>query len=172
MRKSFEDLLKPDPRFEIIVRFDGSWPPTPITISDHYNGLTGIDLDPTTPQEIVEAFEKARNAYLYAWFVYDLTTLAEGQAYATLELALRRRLGPKADGKRRGGLGELLDAAVREGIFNPDPPHRGANGNVGLLESIRIFRNHLAHGSNYVNIPGASLETLRTCATLINLCFR
>lgn len=172
MRKSFEDLLKPDPRFENIVRFDGSWPPTPITIGDHYSGLTGIDLDPKAPPDIIEAFEKARNAYLYAWFVYDLTTLAEGQAYATLEMALRKRLGPKPDGKRWGGLGELLDEAVREGVFNPDPPHPAANGNVGLLESVRIFRNHLAHGSNYVNIPGATLEALKTCATLINLCFR
>ena len=37
-------------------------------------------------------FDTARNLYLYAWFVYRFYNVAEQQAFACLEMALRERL--------------------------------------------------------------------------------
>jgi hypothetical protein len=44
-------------------------------------------------------FDKARHAFIYSWFAYDLVSLAEQQGYQTLELALREKL--PADERKR-----------------------------------------------------------------------
>lgn len=62
-----------------------------ITLADHHEEISAYALHTGVPQEIVLQFETARNVYLYAWFIYRFYPVAEHQALACLELALRER---------------------------------------------------------------------------------
>jgi hypothetical protein len=48
-----------------------------MSIHDLYDQVAEIRLDPTVPADIAEQFDKARHAYVYSWFAYDLASLAE-----------------------------------------------------------------------------------------------
>src|SRR5262249_10628509 len=119
-------------------------------------------------------FERGRNAFLYAWFVYDLTALAEAQGYAALEAALKEKLADRPGSFEARGLGEQMLRASRDGLFDtfPLPPGNAPTDRdayfAQLTNLIRRFRNEFAHGTDYVNMPGAALDALYTCAALIN----
>jgi hypothetical protein len=144
-----------------------------MSVADHHAAIAAIELVPSVSRSVRVVFERARNAFLYSWYVYDLTPLAESQGYAALEMALREKLG-ETSARTVRGLTELLQEAFRQGLFDnfPLPPE----GNVTdrnayfaqITSLIRHFRNHLAHGSDYVNMPGETLDALRLCCDLIN----
>lgn len=72
----------------------------------HYSAVAAITLHSGVSEDIVIQFETAKNIYLYAWFVYRFYPVAESQAYACLEFALRERLE-----------GEMIDAGWTEREF-------------------------------------------------------
>ena len=115
---------------------------------------------------------KARHAFIYSWFAYDLVSLAEQQGYQTLELALREKLPPderkKADDKR-WTLDTLFKRAlahhwlVRSDFYDPDTK-------ICLLDFIPRLKNELAHGSTKL-FPGGSHIMLKPCAEILNKLF-
>jgi hypothetical protein len=70
----------------------GEW--CPIEIQDQYSAISRYVLIPSVPEHVSIHFETAKNIYLYAWFVFRFYPVAEQQALATLEFALREKLLP------------------------------------------------------------------------------
>ena len=92
MLKPPSELLEPDPRHVTEVVF---CPATgllrPAEVADLHAAVASIELTAAAPAMIREQFDLARHAFVYSWFVYELATLAEKQAYATVEMALREK---------------------------------------------------------------------------------
>ncbi len=63
----------------------------PLTIKDHYEAISQINLNKEVPEDIFIQFETAKNLYLYAWFIYRFYPVSEHHAFTCLELALRMR---------------------------------------------------------------------------------
>lgn len=149
-----------------------------MAITDLYGLMEPLELDPAVPVDIREQFDKARYAFIYSWFAYDLVSLAEQQGYQTLELALRERL-PAAERKKaeekRWGLGKLLERAVahrwlERADFEALPQYPGGP-KICFLDVIAMMRNELAHGSRNL-FPSGSLEMLRLCVEILNRLFQ
>ena len=175
MLKTLENIGKPDELFAtVIVHEADTGMVRPMTVADHHAAVAAIQLVPTVPDAVRVVFDRARNAFLFSWFVYDLTPLAESQGYAALEMALRKRRGEQTAERIPRGLAEQLQTAFRDGYFDdyPVPASDESTDHAAYFEQVttlvRHFRNHLAHGSEYVNMPGATLDALRLCCDLIN----
>lgn len=69
----------------------------PVTLADRYEDIQSFELNSAVPHSIRVHFETAKNLYLYSWFVYRFFPVAEQQALASLEFALRERLPPLED---------------------------------------------------------------------------
>jgi hypothetical protein len=150
------------------------------------------------PEKVRVQFETARNLMLYTWFVFEFQTIAELQAYASLELALRERLGNPTRKVRNGKvlplmLADLLDKAVGAGLFVPEQlrswdwhklrrewfskthgfasqPLSASDWLEYLKSSLPDARNYLAHGNLKLWLPH-SFTQLELCADLINALF-
>ena len=139
--RSLKEMEQPDVRMaHFAVRDDGGF--RPITQRDRHESISSLELDEAVPGEIRMHFDTARNVYLYAWFVYRFHVIAEQQALATLELALRTKLmsigALDADGKykktlppkvagglprekrERAMLSRLLNIAAELGLLRND----------------------------------------------------
>jgi hypothetical protein len=171
MLKSGDALLAPDGRFASMAGGrDATGAVRPMAISDLYDLVEPLELGPGAPPDIVDQFDKARHAFIYSWFAYDLVSLAEQQGYQTLEMALRDKLPPdERKNAHRLGLGALLEHAVahrwlvRSDFEGPD--------RVCVLDYIPRFRNELAHGSRSL-FPGGSIEMLRVCHEILDKLFQ
>lgn len=87
------NISNPDPRTINLVVIDEQYKyPRPISIQDQYDCISNFILNSTVPKSISTHFETAKNLYLYSWHVYRFYPVAEQQAFATLEYALRLRL--------------------------------------------------------------------------------
>ncbi len=167
MLKPLATILAPDERFEAMVSSDGG----PFGIEDLYALMRPLDLDACVPEPIRTQFDKARYGFIYSWFAYDLATLGEMQAIATLELALKhkRDLAQVDDVRKKDeGLGTLLGLAVSRGWLNSEdiPSMPSASPNGGKIYYLSVMRNDLFHGSSQLN-PNQSLLTMQICFELI-----
>jgi hypothetical protein len=97
------------------------------SLTDQYEAVTDFRLNASVPEDISVHFETAKNLYLYAWFVYRFYPVAEQQAFATLEFALRVRqpdFVAQYKGKHRHGhepgLGALLKRAINDELIRND----------------------------------------------------
>lgn len=91
-----------------------------MNIHDQYNFVAPFSLNGAVPDDIAIQFDTARNLYLYAWYVYRFYPVAEHQAIACLELALRERYEKEIPKKylgrlKRTTLKPLLRYAVDKG---------------------------------------------------------
>jgi hypothetical protein len=84
---------------------------------DRRAGISRFELRSEVPDDVRVHYDTARNLYLYAWFVYRFHAIAEQQALASLEMALRLRLIK----------GKLLNA---EGSIVTKLPPKVAGGQV------------------------------------------
>jgi hypothetical protein len=167
-------LLQPDPRFlNMAAGFDPAGDVRMMTIGDLHDQMREIEIDSAIPAEIVEQFDKARHAYIYSWFAYDLASLAEQQGYQTLELALREKLSvderAKAD-REHWGFGKLLNRAVAHQWLKRED-FRDRETGTNLLDFLPMARNQLAHGSRHL-YPLGSVIMLQLCADILNALFR
>ena len=163
MLKPFHQITVPDERHRWF-----SHPETlePITLELHYQDVERITLSEAVPPDVVEAFDRSRNAFVYAWFVYELLALAHMQAYASLELALRKRFGIPS-GKNAPSLSRLLQRAVTEKlVVDPQAHHKG-----GIASFVSSIRNMWGHGTNTLLDPGQTIDALRMTANIINRLF-
>lgn len=94
----------------------------PLTIAYEHEAIAEVTLHNGVPRNIWAQFETARNLYLYAWFVYRFYPVAEHQAYACLELALRERyvaevtaISKRKAKKTLNSLKSLLEYAAQQG---------------------------------------------------------
>jgi len=183
-----------DPRFRSMV-VENEKGIRSFDLADLHRRLSDSLLNATVPPDVKTSFETARNLLLYTWFVYEFQTVAELQAYGTLELALRLRRGRRADEKRLSSLSKLLDEAIAAGWFDAAEPicharmirYQGwyrqffsTTSTASPLPSKEWFRrvvaavpdqrNHIAHGNPKLYLSGA-FECLEFCATLINSLF-
>ncbi len=170
MPKPIDAILEPDARFCSFLKFPDF---QPMTLVDHHGGIDVIRLNAAVPQNVRTAFERARCAYLYAWFAYELTTLAQAQACGALELALSSHLKARYPDKRFGSLKACLEKCIADGDFDgiqlhPGQPPHDQQQLDGLKMLLVQIRNEIAHGSEMVSMPGPALNIVGYCASLIN----
>jgi hypothetical protein len=157
--KPSDRLLSPDPRSVLVGIDRDTGEQRAITLEDMHRNAARIQLNKTVPQDIRDHFTTALNLGVYSWFVYRFTMVSQQQAYATLEWALRERLGTSAK-RRRATFAELLTEAVdtevlrgrafRHWVVIGGDPNDDEAADAWLREMIdviRNFRNDLAHGS-------------------------
>tara|TARA_B100001105_G_C22393040_1_gene445367 strand:- start:540 stop:1340 length:801 start_codon:yes stop_codon:yes gene_type:complete len=133
--RSLHQLAAPDARMLYLAVLEGA-AVRPLEQRDRYECIAELRLHDMVPAEVLVHYDTARNLYLFAWHVYRFHVVAEHQALASLEMALRfalvRRgviddagavLGPYAkSGKPKGrgrpaGLTQLLTMAARIGLI-------------------------------------------------------
>lgn len=181
--KSLHGLMDADPRFaEVILFGDDDEVPKSYTLEDHYRRFTLIQPPARAPEEVFGSFVTAQHLAIYGWFCYPMTAVSENQAYASLELALRRRM----NAAQARGLKARIEHACREGWLRPEKLLRldpclspesqrnfrnraiDPNGKAALqfmIENLPKERNWLAHG-NFS--PGTDpFMTLDTVAQLL-----
>lgn len=165
MFKPFSTALATDPRFANMIIMDSVKSYRQLTFEDHHSHIQMIELPQTTPPLIQNAFDRCRSCFLYAWFAYELMVVAEAQALASLELALKERLGRSMPGEKKvNGLGGRLSAAVTRGLLAPPTVHSGQPDKHFIVKTIR---DELAHGSEDIHSPQMALDIIRICAELI-----
>lgn len=115
-----KSVLLPDPRSESFAVID-SGQVRPASLQDQQRLIASFVLGSAVPLKIRTHFETAKNLFLYAWFVYRFHPVAEQQALASLELALRERFAQtKDENKGTGywsGLAALLKRAQAGGLI-------------------------------------------------------
>lgn len=119
-----EHICDPDPRAQLFVILNlKTGQSRKRIVEDQYEAISCFILNESVPSEIATHFETAKNLYLYAWFVYRFYPVAEQQAIACLEFALRERLPDFVAAEKlrhpRGlepGLKKLMVHAIKEGI--------------------------------------------------------
>src|SRR5882724_7876223 len=122
-----ENACIPDSRVQAFARIDTETRVMrQITLADQHSAIRTHVLCPAVPEPIRIHFETAKNLYFYAWFVFRFYPVAEQQAFATLEIALRERQVEFVDAYRAKqkdrdpGLGALLRNAIQNGIVRND----------------------------------------------------
>ena len=131
-------------------------------LADLHRRLCDWQLLPTVSENIRGQFETARNLMLYAWFVLEFQRVAEMQAYLSLELALRERLGNLTRTKQtKKGLkvlplmlGDLLSKAVSDGLIIPEKPPS--------WEWVKCLRERRARDMGMALKPYTASEWLQT----------
>lgn len=129
--------LEPDARARTTgaIRADGTV--SMVTLKERHTDISTFKLTLAAPLDVRGHFETAKNLYLYAWFVYRFYPVAEQQALATLEFALRERLAPLfpdqfgPSAKRSPSLRTLIEKAYKEKLI----------GNAGLRANERLARS-------------------------------
>jgi hypothetical protein len=174
MFRSLTEYLTIDPRHAVKVLVDlstGEY--TTVTFSDWYANVSPLNLVDPVPSIIVDQFDKARNSFALSWFAFDLTMVAELQAYLALEMALcsRMEINPAAKGALR--LKQLLKTALRGGILSKgdfNKAHPNGETPEMLIEMIVRQRNGLSHGSEFL-FGQYSEMSLEICSHLIQAAF-
>lgn len=162
--KSVDRILQPDPRFTDLCLVENGVA-RPMTLADHHSTIASITLTDLVPEEIQSAFDRARNAIIYAFFDYDLFVVGEIQAFGAFELALKHRLNGH-DGASRGTLRNLVDRARKAEILPSLTPQ--TNASIDPIDALIVLRNGLSHGTSDIHSPGMALQVIEACAFWIN----
>lgn len=137
--RNLAEVLEPDPRQGNLV--------IPTTDAEAFRGRELRDvhrsvaeafLHDGVPDDVWIQFETARNLWLYSWFVYRFSAVAELVVYASLERALHLACIDRGVSPPRG-LGALMSLAVKARWINA----LAIQGYRSLLERNRHFREHL-----------------------------
>ena len=154
--KRLSDLNLPDPYFSGTAGFIGS------TLEDLYADMRVFDLSVPLPDSVRRSHHAIRHAYIYAYFSYDLLTIAASQTFPCLELALRERIGHQAANRvdRKGRprpamLDELLKSAKEQNLISSE------------IEYLSRMRNMFAHGSDAVLNPSMFLTSFEIVTDII-----
>ncbi|WP_293827615.1 hypothetical protein [uncultured Brevundimonas sp.] len=115
--KTYAEALEPDARYRIVMTDDPVDGLRPLSFRDHYDMVADLELPAGAPDVVVRIYARALNALIYGWLDYELMVVAAGQALASLEFALKTRLG--ADARKMPGLARRLGYAVDRNILSP-----------------------------------------------------
>lgn len=104
--RNLESVALPDPR-----RKD-------LSIEYLHSKLAELNLNERVPEDIAIQFETAKNLFLYSYFVYRFHHVADLQAIASLELALKTKLDElNIQYWPTCGLAKLLSKAQESGLI-------------------------------------------------------
>lgn len=117
--KPLAEVLLSDARQKSFVRLQGDGYIRRIRLEEVHARISEINLNSNVAVDIRTGFDTARNLLLYSWFVYRFQTVAELQAYATLELALKMRMGSEGIQKKYV-LKDRLKFALKKGWLKAD----------------------------------------------------
>lgn len=124
--------------------------------------MRAFELPTSLPDSVRRSHDAVRHAYIYAYFSYDLLTLAAGQTFPCLELALRERIGHQFAGRvnskgrpRPAMLDELLKSAKEQNLISAE------------IEYLSKMRNMFAHGSDTILNPPLFLTTFEIVTDII-----
>ena len=122
--KPLAEITLPDVRQKawVLIQPNGT---RNIQLQDLHEEVSRLNLNSTVPEGVRTGFDTARSLFVYSWFVYRFQTVAELQAYATLEFALGKRLELEGAGHIQN-LSNRLNCAVSRGWLR--------------AEGIRIYR--------------------------------
>lgn len=158
------EALTPDPRFADTVAVNADGTVRKLTFADHHALVASLDTIAGAPAPVRTAYQRALHCFLYSWFDYEMMIVAEGQAFASFEFALKLKLNRPADAPPLHGMGPRLKAAIDAGLLPPPDPAQQPD-DYYILRSIR---NELAHGSGDVHPPALVIEVFKRCAALIS----
>lgn len=162
--KPIDRVLIPDQRFAHLAVLDAEGF-RPMGFDDHYSSISRITIGEMTPIDVLNAFDRARNVMIYAFFEYDLFVVGEVQAFGALELALKHRLNGHG-GSAKGTLRNLTERARKQGILPAEV--KATHGCVDPISALIGLRNELSHGTSAVHSPGMALPILEACAHWID----
>jgi hypothetical protein len=168
--KSSVEVCEPDPRNLYFAVIDGEGIARRMALEDIYKHVSSITLHEGVPEDIRSHFAQAQNLALYSWFYYPFNVTAQLMGFVSVEFALKRKSGSKAN------LRSLIDKAIAEGWIRDDgfaiaklrENPEGSYVEV-LSDVIPHLRNSLAHGSTMLH--NNALSSLRICAEFINQLF-
>ena len=194
--KPIEEVFDSDPRHKFFIVYDEiKRNDRPLEINDLYLDLQEFILNPNVPEKVKTHFDTARNLYLYSWFVYRFYPVAELQAYASLEFALKEKF-KKEKLKTPIGLRLLLNNALEKGWIRDEGirhyhridkrrneyktlvqdvydfeqervNNQSTNEYVKILvDNLPSLRNTIAHGSSY--LTNRVYLAFEICCDLIN----
>lgn len=156
MLKRPADLTQPVPYFSGAAGFVGC------SIEDLHKDMKAFELPASVPESVRRCHDAVRHAYIYAYFSYDLLTMAASQTFPCLELALRERIGHQFAGRvdkkgrpRPAMLDELLKSAKAQKLISSD------------IDYLSKLRNMFAHGSGVVLNPPLFLPTFEIVTEII-----
>lgn len=158
--KSADDIQKPEARFEGLVILEGEWH-RPMPLFDHHTAIGRVVLSGSVPAEVRDAYDRARNTMLYAFFDYDFLMVGEIQAYGAFELAHKHRIKGHG-GESKGSMRNLVDQARKVGIFLKLAA--GITQFDDPVEAMIALRNSISHGNSQIHSSGMALEVLDSSA--------
>lgn len=167
-------ILERDPRFAYMVSgVDPVLGIIPVTIDHMYADIEPFALGAAVPEEIRRLFDIGRNAYVYSWFEYGLMTLAEMQAFAAFEMAIKSRAKIENSGlKPKPSLKTAIHHARANGWLRDED--FGFTGNplqsMPVLDALVVQRNHIMHGNEHLYQHG-TLIAFDVCSRAINRLF-
>ncbi len=170
--KPLDQLCTADPRHSAFVVLDlrtGTFRPK--TVEDHYSAIESIRLNDSVPPEVQIHFETARNLLLYAWFAYRFIPVAELQAYASLEYALRVSEDQQGQGDfgKRKGLKKLLADAVKQGWIRDNEIRQYRRIEERRMQSDAVIQeifgnersNYASNVQTYASVLAETIPSLR-----------
>ena len=174
--KPKEQMAVPDPWWEPVVTLDPDgirrW-----NMDDHYAAINAYELQASVPEKVQQAFETARNLYLYSFFVHQFLMVSELHVGISVEFALREKANLQAiPVGEHWGMKRLIELAIKQrwivdsGFerFRKQEEHRKHNEEMWpdmfeamspsakndpqrycklVAEIFPVTRNTLAHGS-------------------------
>ena len=137
-----------------------------------YEKIENINLHHNVHEDVQSQFNIAKNIYVYSWYCYPFSNVAELKAISTLEFALRIQLN-----RKRYALKKLLDYAIendylidssiyeKERQWQEDDLEFGDKPiKIDYKERTKFtakllcsHRNDLAHGSNTLTTPSSRI---------------
>jgi len=117
--KPLSEVMLSDVRQKCWARLQSDGTFRGIQLEDLHKRMSELTLNSTVPEDVRTGFDTARSLFLYSWFVYRFQTVAELQAYATLEFALGKRLAAEGAGHIQN-LSPRLNFAVQKGWLRAD----------------------------------------------------
>jgi hypothetical protein len=168
--KNFAEITEPDERNRHFDVVDGKGVARKLTLQDIHQSVSSISLHDSVPEDIRSHFAQAQNLAVYSWFQYQFNVTAQLMGFVTVEYALKRKTGTKANFKR------LIEQAIAEGWIQDDgfsiaklrENPEGSYVEV-LARVMPSLRNDLAHGTEMLH--NNALSSLRICAEFINQLF-
>lgn len=159
--KTYAEALEPDSRYRIVMTDDPIDGLRPSSFRDHYDMVADLELPAGVPEVVVRIYARALNALIYGWLDYELMVVAAGQALASLEFALKTRLG--ADANKMPGLARRLGYAVERNILSAPQTSQWGDDHALLVH----IRNEIAHGSEHIYPPNLAAIIFDRCRALI-----
>jgi len=150
--KRFEDLGKPDPRFQRFHTLDktlGGY--KPLTLRDFHATASEFNLNPDVPEDVQSQINVALNMWVYSWYHYPMNVEAGFLAFRALENALRYALNENHSAQ---GLKRIVQIAIERRMLKEDGFTRDE-----LPEEVKQFLIE-KYGDDYKENPNTFMEDL------------